>query len=48
MSNRSTGNERKALRSIAANRLARDPSRFLNGRWFKRSNSPRMARFTSS
>src|ERR1019366_2236917 len=35
MSNRSAGNGRRALRSSAANTLARDPSRLRKGRWFK-------------
>src|ERR1700722_18477295 len=47
-SNRSAGNERSALRSRDANTLARDPSRFRNGRWFNPSSSSRIARFTSS
>jgi hypothetical protein len=48
MSNRSAGNERRAFRSSDANTLARDPWRFRNGRWFNRSSSSRIARFTSS
>src|SRR5450759_2591064 len=47
-SNGVAGSGRRAGRSSSANRLARDPGSFLNGRLFSQATRSRIARFASA